>query len=116
MMARVVEWHSSMIHLLCEKTCEWNGRECRDYLCLCKADKTSDFYALLMETSTRFIHAREMAGKFGFFQGQGIVRNYVMCQKRMKFCKNIREMSENSTFQPDEIWIFGHDVAFLLNS
>ena len=27
-----------------------------------------------METSARFIHAREMAGKFGFFQGQGIIR------------------------------------------
>ena len=39
------------------------------------AYKTSDFYALLMETSARFIHAREKAGKFGiFFQGQGIVR------------------------------------------
>ena len=57
MMARVVEWHSSMIHLLCEKTCEWNGRECRDYLCWCLTDKASDFYVLLMETSTRFIHA-----------------------------------------------------------
>ena len=40
----------------------------------------------------------------------------MICQKRMKFCKNIREMSGNFTFQPDEIGIFGHDVAFLLNS
>ena len=79
------------------------------------AYKTSDFYVLLMETSTRFIHAREMAGKFGiFFQGQGIVRK--LCQKRMLFCKNIREMSQNFTFHVDEIWIFGHDVAFVLNS
>ena len=39
-----------------------------------------------------------------------------MCQKRMKFYKNIREISENFTFQSDEIGIFGHDVAFVLNS
>ena len=39
-----------------------------------------------------------------------------MCQKRMKFCNNIREMSRNFTFHADEIGIFGHDVAFVLNS
>ena len=66
-----------------------------------------------METSTRFIHAREMAGKLGFFQGRGIVRK--LCQKRMLFCKNIREISQNFTFHADEIGIFGHDVAFVLN-
>ena len=115
MMAKVVEWHSSMIHLLCEKTCEWNGQECWDYLYVWLIKQTSDFYALLMETSTRFIHAREMAGKFGiFFQGQGIVRK--LCQKRMLFCKNIREMSRNFTSHSDKIGIFGHDVAFMLNS
>ena len=69
-----------------------------------------------METSTRFIHAREMAGKFGFFKVRKLSGNYVMCQKRMKFCKNIREMSQNVTFHADEIGIFGHDVAFLLKS
>ena len=54
-----------------------------------------------------------MAGKLGFFQGRGIVRK--LCQKRMLFCKNIREMSQNFTFHADEIGIFGHDVAFVLN-
>ena len=39
-----------------------------------------------------------------------------MCQERMKFCKNIREMSQNFTFHADEIGIFGNGVAFLLNS
>ena len=34
----------------------------------------------------------------------------------MKFCKNIREMSGNITFQPDEAGMFGHNVSFLLNS
>ena len=89
MMARVVEWHSSIIHLLCEKkkkTCEWSGRECWDYLCLCMAYKTSDFYALLMETSARFIHAREMAGKFGiFFKVRELSGNYV--RKECYFAK-----------------------------
>ena len=57
-----------------------------------------------------------MFRKFNFFQGQGIVENSVMCPGKMKFCKNIREMSVNFTFQPDEAGIFGPDVFFLLNS
>ena len=32
----------------------------------------------------------------------------------MKFCKNVREMSGNFTFQPDEAGMFGPDVSFLL--
>ena len=39
-----------------------------------------------------------------------------MCQGKMKFCKNIREMSGNVTFQPNEAGMFGPDVSFLLNS
>ena len=39
-----------------------------------------------------------------------------MCQGRMKFCKNIREMSGNFTFEPDKVGMFGPDVSFLLNS
>ena len=35
-----------------------------------------------------------------------------MCQVEMKFCKNVREMSGNFTFQPDEAGIFGPDVSF----
>ena len=46
-------------------------------LSLCMADKASDFYGLLVETSARYIHAREMAGKLGFFQGQ------INCQEIM---------------------------------
>ena len=42
--------------------------------------------------------------------------NSVMCQGKMKFCKSVREMSGNFTFQLDEAWMFGPDVFFLLNS
>ena len=55
-------------------------------------------------------------GNLDIFKVRELSGNYVMCQKRMKFCKNIREMSQNFTFHVDEIWIFGHDVAFVLNS
>ena len=34
----------------------------------------------------------------------------------MKFCKNVREMSGNFTFQLYEAKIFGPDVSVLLNS
>ena len=30
----------------------------------------------------------------------------------MKFCKNVREMSGNFTFQPDEAGMFGPNVFF----
>ena len=43
----------------------------------------------------------------------------MICQVKMKFCKNVREMSGNFTFQPDEDGMFGPDVVFfffLLNS
>ena len=50
------------------------------------AYKTSDFYALLMETSARFIHAREMAGKFEFFfKVRELSGNYV--RKECYFAK-----------------------------
>ena len=39
-----------------------------------------------------------------------------MHQGKMKFCKNVREMSGNFTFQPDEAGMFGPNVSFLLNS
>ena len=39
-----------------------------------------------------------------------------MCQGKMKSCKNVREMSGNFTFQPDEAGMFGPDVSVLLNS
>ena len=42
--------------------------------------------------------------------------NSVMCQGKMKFCKNVRAMSGNFTFQPDEAGMFDPDVSFLLNS
>ena len=36
-----------------------------------------------------------------------------MCQGKMKFCKNIREISGNFTFQPDEARMFGPRYVFL---
>ena len=54
-------------------------------------------------------------GNLDFVKVRELSGNYVMCQKRMLFCKNIREMSQNFTFHADEIGIFGHDVAFVLN-
>ena len=39
-----------------------------------------------------------------------------MCQGKMKFCKIIREMSGNFTFQLDKTRIFGPYVSLLLNS
>ena len=55
-----------------------------------------------------------MSRKFNFFQGQGIVGNSVMCQGKMKFCKNVREMSGNFTFQPDEARMFGIRLGCLV--
>ena len=54
-------------------------------------------------------------GNSDIFKVKELSGNYVMCQKRMKFCKNIREMSRNFTSHSDKIEIFGHDVAFVLN-
>ena len=39
-----------------------------------------------------------------------------MCRGKMKFCKNVREMSGNFTFQLDEARIFGPNISLLLNS
>ena len=36
-----------------------------------------------------------------------------MCQRKMKFCKNVREKSGNFTLQPDEDRTFGSNVFFL---
>ena len=47
------------------------------------AYKTSDFYALLMETSARFIHAREMAEKFGFFFSRSGNCQEIMSEKNV---------------------------------
>ena len=55
-------------------------------------------------------------GNLFFFKVRELSGNYVMCQGKMKFCKNVREMSGNFTFQPDEPRIFGPDIFFLLNS
>ena len=57
-----------------------------------------------------------MSGKFIFFKMRELSGNSVMCQGKMKFCKIVREMSGNFTFQPDEARIFGPDIFFLLNS
>ena len=36
-----------------------------------------------------------------------------MCQGKMKFCKNVREMLGNFTFQPDEARMFGRCIFFV---
>ena len=40
-------------------------------------------------------------GDLIFFKPKDLSGNSVMFQGKMKFCKNIREMSGNFTFQPD---------------
>ena len=45
-----------------------------------------------------------------FFSRSG---NSVLCQGKMKFCKNLREMSGNFTFWPDEARMFGPRYVFL---
>ena len=40
----------------------------------------------------------------------------MVCQGKMKFCKKVREVSGNFTFQPDEARMFGPNAFFLLNS
>ena len=52
----------------------------------------------LYHTRSGFIHVREMSGKFIFFKVRELSGNSVMCQGKMKFCKNLREVSENFTF------------------
>ena len=56
-----------------------------------------------------------MSGEFNFFQDQGIVRELCNVSGKIKFCKNIKEMSGNFTFQPDEARIFNPNVLFFLN-
>ena len=52
---------------------------------------------------TGFIRVREMSGKFKFFQGQGIVREfYVVSGKNEFFLKcqgNVREFTNSSLYQ-----------------
>ena len=53
-------------------------------------------------------------GNLDFFKVRELSGNYVMGQGRMKFCKNIKEMSGNFTFQPDEAGMFGIFLAKLI--
>ena len=53
-------------------------------------------------------------GNLDFFKVRELSGNYV--RKECYFAKNIREMSRNFTSHSDKIGIFGHDVAFVLNS
>ena len=55
-------------------------------------------------------------GKLNFFKVRELSGNSVTCQGKMKFCKNVREMSGNFTFQPNEAGMFGPNVSFSLNS
>ena len=45
-------------------------------------------------------------GNLNFFKVRELSGNSVMCQGKMKFCKNVREMSGNFTFQSDEAGMF----------
>ena len=54
--------------------------------------------------NVREIKIFSRSGKFCYVSG------------KMKFCKNVRKMSGNFTFQPDEAGMFGPEVSFLLNS
>ena len=60
-----------------------------------------------------FIHIRENSGRFIFFKPKELSGNSVMFQGKMKFCKDVREMSRNVTFQHDQVRMFGPDVFFL---
>ena len=58
-----------------------------------------------------------MLGKYQrnlfFFKVKELSGNSVICQGKMKCCKNVREMSENFTFRPDEARMFGPRYIFL---
>ena len=69
-----------------------------------------------MCTTTRVHTHQGNVREIFFFQSQGIVREFYNVSGKMKCCKNIREMSGNFTFQPDEAGMFGPIVSFLLNS
>ena len=53
------------------------------------------------------VHIREI--KF-FSLVRELLGNSVMCQGLMKFCKSVREISGNFTYQPDEARMFGPDI------
>ena len=54
-----------------------------------------------------------MSGKFIFFQGQGIVREFCDVSRKNEIFAKI---SGNFTFQPDkEARMFGPDIFILLN-
>ena len=55
-------------------------------------------------------------GNLNFFKVRELSGNSVICQGKMKFCKNVREMSGNFTFHTDEVGMFGPNVSSSLNS
>ena len=61
---------------------------------------------LLHSALTGFIHVREMSGKFKFFQGQGIVREFyavsVKNEVLLKCQGNVREFYKLRFFSNDE--------------
>ena len=44
-------------------------------------------------------HQGNVGETYFFFQGQRIVREFMICQGNMKYCQNIRALSRNFTFQ-----------------
>ena len=58
-----------------------------------------------------------MSGKYQrnlfCFKVKELSANSGICQGKMKCCKNVREMSENFAFRPDEARMFGPRYIFL---
>ena len=66
------------------------------------------FLTLLNKGKNDLLQGSYMSGKwegiffFFFFKVRELSGNSVMSQEKMKFCKNVRKMSRNVAFQPDE--------------
>ena len=53
-----------------------------------------------------------MSGKFKFFQGQGIVREFCDVSGKNEIMQKCQGYVGEFTFQPDEAGVFGPDVSF----
>ena len=69
------------------------------------------YYCYHTITRLGFIHAREMSGKFKFFQGQGIVREFCDVSGKNEILQ--RKCQGILYFSLDEAGMFGPDVFFV---
>ena len=74
----------------------------------------SDTFLVSWKLANFRVHT--LQGNLFVFKVRELSGNFVMCKGKMKFCRNVNEMSGNFTFQPDEAGMFGPDIFFLLNS